>query len=140
MFRSILVAVDTQEPSTWAKALPVAISLAKTYGARLAVATVIPDLRAMAQAEWSTIAYQDLVRTTHAQLGSLLAEFPDAAGATTEVANGSIWRGILEVAEQTGTDLIVLASHRPAMKDYLIGANAVSVVRHAACSVLVVRD
>lgn len=139
MFRSILVAVDTQEPSSWAKALPVAISLAKANDARLAVATVIPDLRAMAQAEWSTIAYQDLVNTAHTQLETLLAEFPDAAGATTEVASGSIWRGILEVAKQTETDLIVLASHRPAMKDYLIGANAVSVVRHAPCSVMVVR-
>jgi nucleotide-binding universal stress UspA family protein len=29
---------------------------------------------------------------------------------------------------------------QPAMKDYLIGANAAKVVRHPACSVLVVRE
>jgi nucleotide-binding universal stress UspA family protein len=36
-------------------------------------------------------------------------------------------------------DLIVVGSHRPAMKDYLLGTNAARVVRHAHCSVLVVR-
>ena len=36
-------------------------------------------------------------------------------------------------------DLIVMASHRPELKDYLIGPNAARVVRHADCSVQVVR-
>jgi nucleotide-binding universal stress UspA family protein len=36
--------------------------------------------------------------------------------------------------------VIVLASHRPELKDYLLGPNAARVVRHAKCSVLVVRD
>ncbi|MBT6187404.1 MAG: universal stress protein, partial [Rhodospirillales bacterium] len=31
-------------------------------------------------------------------------------------------------------------SHRPALKDYLLGPNAAQVVRHADVSVLVVRD
>lgn len=140
MFKSIIVPVDTREPSSWAKALPAAISLAKANGALLTVATVIPNVKAMVQAEWSVIAFQDMVETAHAQLGSIIGEFPEAADATTEVGSGSIWRGIIEIAKRAEADLIVLASHRPAMKDYLIGANAVNVVRHAPCSVLVVRD
>ena len=47
---------------------------------------------------------------------------------------------IIRIAERAEADLIVLASHRPEMKDYLIGANAASVARHARCSVLVVRS
>ncbi len=47
---------------------------------------------------------------------------------------------ILKAVEETGCDLIVMASHRPALKDYLLGPNAARVVRHANCSVLVVRD
>jgi nucleotide-binding universal stress UspA family protein len=35
--------------------------------------------------------------------------------------------------------MIVMASHRPEMSDYLLGANAARVVRHAKISVLVVR-
>lgn len=34
----------------------------------------------------------------------------------------------------------MLASHRPGTRDNLIGANAVHVVRHTPCSVLVVRE
>ncbi|MGS1015396.1 universal stress protein [Allosphingosinicella humi] len=140
MFKSIVVPVDTGEPSSWAKALPTAIALAKANGAQLTITTVIPNVRAMVQAEWSIIAFQDMADTAHAQLGSIIGEFPDAPEVTTEVGCGSIWRGILEIAERVGADLIVLSSHRPAMKDYLIGANAVNVVRHAPCSVMVVRD
>ena len=53
---------------------------------------------------------------------------------------GGIGGGILHLAEQLEADLIVLASHRPEMRDWLIGANAARVVRHARCSVLVVRE
>lgn len=56
------------------------------------------------------------------------------------VGSGAIGGGILDLARDIGADLIVLASHRPGAKDYLIGANAVHVVRHAPCSVLVVRE
>ncbi len=47
---------------------------------------------------------------------------------------------ILKAAAESDCDLIVVASHRPALKDYLLGPNAARVVRHANCSVLVVRD
>ncbi|MFQ5760821.1 MAG: universal stress protein, partial [Acidiferrobacterales bacterium] len=43
------------------------------------------------------------------------------------------------VAEKAGCDLIVMASQRPELKDYLLGPNAARVVRHANCSVLVAR-
>jgi nucleotide-binding universal stress UspA family protein len=35
--------------------------------------------------------------------------------------------------------LIVVGSHRPTMATYLLGSNAKTIVRHAKCSVLVVR-
>ena len=44
-----------------------------------------------------------------------------------------------DLAGEIGVDLIAMASHRPALKDYLIGPNAARVVRHADVSVLVVR-
>jgi len=47
---------------------------------------------------------------------------------------------ILGVAEEAGAHLIVVGSHRPAMRDYLLGTNASRVVRHASSSVLVARD
>ncbi|STP20138.1 putative universal stress protein [Escherichia coli] len=35
--------------------------------------------------------------------------------------------------------MIIIASHRPDITTYLLGSNAAAVVRHAECSVLVVR-
>jgi len=43
------------------------------------------------------------------------------------------------VAEEIGADEIIMAAHRPSLKDYLIGPNTDRVVRHARCSVQVVR-
>jgi len=42
-------------------------------------------------------------------------------------------------ARTLGVDLIIMASRRPELEDYLIGSNAARVVRHAHLSVLVVR-
>jgi nucleotide-binding universal stress UspA family protein len=48
-------------------------------------------------------------------------------------------RTILEVAEEKAADLIIIASHQPGLQDYFLGSTAAKVVRHAKCSVLVVR-
>ena len=53
---------------------------------------------------------------------------------------GGIYHELLREACQWGADLIVVGSHRPVMSDYLLGSNAKTIVRHAQCSVLVVRE
>ena len=52
---------------------------------------------------------------------------------------GSVYNEVLDEAEKTGADLVVVGSHRPTMATYLLGSNASTIVRHAKCSVLVVR-
>ena len=46
---------------------------------------------------------------------------------------------VLRTAKDEAASLIVIGSHRPSMRDLLIGPNAAHVVRQAACSVFVVR-
>lgn len=53
---------------------------------------------------------------------------------------GGIYVEILAEAQEWGADLIVVGSHRPSMATYLIGSNAKTIVRHAKCSVLVIRS
>ena len=55
------------------------------------------------------------------------------------VRQGGIYHEILEEAAAIRADLIVMTSHRPAMRTYFLGSNAGHVVRYAKCSVLVVR-
>ena len=63
----------------------------------------------------------------------------DAARISSVVRQGGIYHEILEEAAAIKADLIVMTSHRPAMRTYFLGSNAGHVVRYAKCSVLVVR-
>jgi nucleotide-binding universal stress UspA family protein len=65
---------------------------------------------------------------------------PDAVPTQRIIAEGKIYREILKAAQTVPADLIVMGSHHPELKDYLLGPNAAKVMRHADCSVLVVRD
>lgn len=140
MYSSILVAIDLDEPSSWSKAVPVAVSLAKCFNARCTLATVVEDSYLAREAQWSSIGVREILSTADARLSLLAENLRGEALMETKVVTGTIGGGILDLADQVEADLIVLASHRPAMKDWLIGANASRVVRHSRCSVLVVRN
>ncbi|WP_205693809.1 universal stress protein [Croceicoccus ponticola] len=140
MYSSILVPIDLDEPSSWSKAVPAACALARCFAARLTLATVVEDSVATRQVQWSAIGYRKLVSTAKARLSSLGDDLIQDLPFETMVGTGSIGGGILTLAGQVEADLIVLSSHRPAMRDWLIGAHASRVVRHASQSVLVVRE
>ena len=59
---------------------------------------------------------------------------------STVVRMGGIYPEILAEAETFGADLIIIGSHRPGMSTYFLGSNASQIVRHAECSVLVIRN
>jgi nucleotide-binding universal stress UspA family protein len=140
MYSSILVPVDLDEPSSWHKAVPVAQAIGQCFGAKVALVHVVSNALLTAEAEWSGLALRRILETARARLGSLADELKADADIAAHVATGKVYRGVLDVAEQERVNLIVMASHRPEMKDFLIGENAERVVRHARCSVLVVRD
>ncbi|MCC5956576.1 MAG: universal stress protein [Natronohydrobacter sp.] len=58
---------------------------------------------------------------------------------THEVRRGAASGQILQAASDSGADLIMVASHKPGLRDYFIGSTAARVIRHAQCSVLVER-
>lgn len=138
MFKSILIAIDLDQPASWSRALPVALPLASLSGARLTLGTVITDWEAMAD-QWSPAGYRERIEIARVRLCSLADACGDQPHAVL-VGNGRIGPGILDLAAKADADLIVLASHRPGVRDYLLGGNAVHVVNHAPCSVLVVRE
>jgi nucleotide-binding universal stress UspA family protein len=141
MFKSILFPVDLGEESSWKKALPVALFHARGEAASLTVLTVVPDF-----GEGMVGAYfpQDFSEATFADAEKNLEAFrqehiPSDVASKAMVRSGSIDHEILSAADEIGADLIVMASHRPGLQDYLLGPNAARVVRHAPVSVLVVR-
>ena len=53
---------------------------------------------------------------------------------------GVVYEEILDLAEELDVDQIVMTAHRPSVSERLLGTNAARVVRHAKCSVQVVRE
>lgn len=141
MYNSILLPIDLNEPTSWEKAIPVTIDMAKFYGAKVRVLTVIPDYGKSIVGSYFPADYAEKVLAdTKEALTKLVGEaFPDDVEVECMARHGSIYKEVLAVADTSDADLIVLASHRPARRDYLLGPNAARVMRHAKQSVFVVR-
>jgi nucleotide-binding universal stress UspA family protein len=142
MYKNILLAIDLNDEASCGKPLLSAVELARKFGAQLHVLTVVREIEAVLQAKSAPLAYDLIAKDLENQLVSLIRRV-DASDLHPKilVAHGaSIYAEILAVAQEANADLIVIGSHRPAMKDYLLGTNASRVMRHARCSVLVARE
>jgi nucleotide-binding universal stress UspA family protein len=142
MFKEILLPIDLGEVESSRKAVSTAIELSRTEGARLHLLCVVPGFGMSIVSQYFPEGFEEKSLAEAAnQLDEFIAKnIPSEITSRAVVANGSIYAEILKVARETGCDLIVVASQRPELKDYLLGPNAARVVRHANCSVLVVRD
>ncbi len=140
--RDILLTVDLTDESSWRKALPVAVEYCRAFGSTLHLLTVVPDFGMTVVAQYFPEDYPDrATERASRELHQLSAKHaPPELRVQHIVAYGRIYEQILDTAKRIDADLIVMASHRPELKDYLIGPNAARVVRHADRSVLVVRD
>lgn len=134
--------VDLNEESSWKKALPAAALHLGDPGGVLHAMTVLPDFGESVVASFFPADYgQRSEATARAALKAVCAQIlkPEVA-VVTAVRTGTIYREIMQYADEIGCDLIVMASHRPELSDFLLGPNAARVVRHARQSVLVVRE
>jgi nucleotide-binding universal stress UspA family protein len=142
MYRNILLPVDLSDEHSWRKALPTAIALRAAFQAQLHVMTVVPDFGLPMVGQFFPEGYEAKAHQhVAAELEAFVAQqVPEDVTARRIVATGKIYQQILRVAKEVGADLIVMGSHHPELSDYLLGPNAARVVRHADCSVMVVRE
>ena len=136
MYKRIVVPVDMGQMEKGEKILAKAQALLDQGGSVVLVnivETVPSYLTIDLPADFIDVSVKD----AQDKLAALDAKF--SASAKQIVRVGSPAREIMEIAESEGADLIIIASHRPDFTNYLIGATADRVVRHAKCSVLVDR-
>ncbi len=135
MFKNILIPVSFDEEEKTARALDLArqVGDADTRVTLLHVVERVPVYVA-------SYIPDDYLSESRAEiekdLAEKAAEVPNAHAAVVEGHAGS---GILNFLEENGVDLVIIASHRPGVQDYFLGGTAAHVVRHAKCSVHVVR-
>lgn len=140
MFKSILVPIDIAQRSSWEGALPQAIELARGSSGKVTVITVVRDVKAMLEGVQFPFQVEIMMSGAYDKLAEIVSSYRAAEVVIEEeVRFGSISREILAAAKERRADLILMASHRPELKDYLIGPNAAHVAQHAGCSVLVLR-
>ncbi|MEH6647617.1 universal stress protein [Sulfitobacter sp.] len=63
----------------------------------------------------------------------------DLLGSEAKIVSGHAGRTIVDYAKSHEIDCIIVASHRPGIGDFFLGSTAARVVRHANCSVHVIR-
>jgi len=139
--KTILLPVDLFHDTGWEKALEHAQMLAKHTGAELHLLTVIPDYgMPMVGAFFPKGFSENAITTTTADLAKFVKDHvSNDIKATQHVRHGTVYKEIQTLADKLNADMIVMASHRPEMKDYMLGPNAARVVRHANQTVTVVR-
>jgi nucleotide-binding universal stress UspA family protein len=140
MFKRILVPVDLADPDLAKAAIETAVSLARASGGSVRLLNVMPTTPVML-AEYVPPDFDSQQRQSAAEALTIIGQESglDRNQISATVRQGGIYHEVLEEAKAIHADLIVMSSHRPAMKTYFLGSNAGHVVRYAKCSVLVVR-
>lgn len=139
MYTKILMPVDLAHTDKMPKALNTAINIARQYQARLCYVTVTNTTPSAAAHNPEELADK---------LAAFASEQGQAHGIDTEsrVIQSAdtaveLEKKLLEVIEEYGADLVVMASHTPGIGDklHILHSNAANIVRHSDVSVFVVR-
>ena len=140
MFKQILVPIDLADVELAKPAIETAVSLVGASGGKVRLLNVLPITPVML-AEYVPPDFDMQQRKSAEEAMAIICKECglDPARVSSTVRQGGIYHEVLEEAKAIGADLIVMSSHRPAMKTYFLGSNAGHVVRYAKCSVLVVR-
>ena len=140
MFKDVLLAIDLGDEHSWKKALPKALEMRGDSG-NLHLLTVVPEFGLSMISQYFPDNFEEntLEATKKALREFIDKNVPKDVPSRAIVAQGRAYEQILRVAEQVGSDAIVMAAGNPDLAQYLLGPNAARVVRHATCSVLVVR-
>lgn len=141
MFEKILLPVDLSHEEHISRLIEVAKTLAGQNKAEVHLLYVdqslihragYPHLDEEQYASHRQVAQQTLDKG--------LTSLPESLDGFSHCREGTAHDQILEVAKELDADAIALMAKKPGMSSYFIGSNAERVVRHASCSVFVIRE
>lgn len=137
MYARIIVAVDLSELAQARALLANAVELLDA-GGEIRLVHVLEDVPGYLAASLPA----DLTERRRAEAMVELRAMADPSlevRIIPDLRHGAASGQIIEAANDSGADLIMIASHKPGLRDYLIGSTAGRVIRHSGCSVLVKR-
>jgi universal stress protein F len=138
MYQSIIVAAGLFSQGATTRGLIGKAMRLLGQGGRIIVVHVMEDMPALVSAAIPRDQFNAQRNQIRTRLEGL-ATTPEGNALDIDLRTGRPAREILQCAAENDADLIMIASHRPGLRDYFIGSTAARVVRHANCSVLVSR-
>jgi len=135
MYKSIVIPVSFDATKNTDAALKAAQALGRE-GAAFTLLHVIEELPGYYARYIPEEAFSTNRGKVQKDLDALASKIPNA---NTCLLEGHSGRDIVSWSKANGADCIVLASHKPAFSDLLLGSTAQYVARHAGCAVHIVR-
>lgn len=143
MTRSILCAVDVSNGTDDFPTIQAAQKMADLEGAQLDVIAVVPDFGMSPVGGFFGKDHHDkMMAEAKSLLNKLVSEALSEdlnSKVRHVVATGKAYEEVLNLAMKTKPSLIVVGSHKAEKSHFMLGPNAARIVRHANCSVYVVR-
>ena len=136
MFKNIIVPIDMDMIDA-GKAMLGKVKTLADEGVKVTVLHVVEDVPGFMTSELPDGLVESAARTARARLVDLAKKA--GVPADVKIRGGRPHHAIVGLADEIKADLILIASHDPGLRDYLLGSTAASVVRHAKCCVLVYR-
>lgn len=133
MYNKILIASALGQGFS-EKALQAARSLISENG-KIIVAHVIEPVNNVVQ----SFVTEDVKSKTYEKIKNMMAERCKDEAIESEILYGQAGSEITKYAEKIGADCIIIGSHKPGLEDFFLGSTSSRVVRHAKCSVHVLR-
>lgn len=136
MYKSILVPVDLAHTERVGPMFEKASALRDPAG-KITIVHIVPVMPSYVSSAMPPGLSDSGVKIAREKLETLVKD--KGLDADVIVKNGVPANALLSMAETAKTDLIIVASHDPNFSDYFLGSTAAKIVRHAHCSVLVMR-
>lgn len=137
MFKRILAPVDLAHIEKLGRALSCAVDLAKHYGVPITYVGVTPTAPGKVAHNPEEFAQ----KLTAFAAGEARKHGVDAT-AHTVIANDPVTEvddALMRAIDETGADLVVMASHIPNVIDHIWPSNGGKLAEYAKCTVMVVR-
>lgn len=136
MYKKIMIPIALDQTEHVDEAIAISKALS-AEGAELILMTVLEEVPSYIRIQIP----RDMLESAKTDAVNALKALADRAGtrADCSAVYGIPGSSLVDFAEARGVDLMIIASHRPGLKDYFLGSTAARAVRHAGCAVHVIR-
>jgi len=139
MFKDILIPINLGDEATWKNPLKTGIELAQATGATLHLMTVVPSFDYPIVESYFPVDFEQKAQEkVNSEMHKFIAEhIPKGIRKQLIVVVGSISEQIMDAADETKCDLIIMSRRGRPRRHFTLGSNVNKVVHHATTAVLV---